>query len=708
MSQAAQSFDLSYTQNRELSWLKFNQRVLEEAADPSTPLMERFRFLSIFSSNLDEFFRVRVGSLLDLSLEAPICRENKGGLTPVEQLTRIYTEVGPLIAQRDIIYTQLQALLAECGVEDVPYEQLKGQERAYVRAYYHDKIRPLLVPQVINPSHPFPHLKNKALYAAARLRDGERVRLGLVGIPEGVPRILPLPERQGAFVRTENILAHYLKKIFKIYRIEEQAIIAVTRNADISYDEKYDEEDMDLRSQMTKLLRERERLAPVRLEMQGGAPNLRDMLLQRLRLQRHQSYTCTCPLDLSYAYDLEKVPPVLFYPPHQPVYPAWLTREQPMWEQVRQRDILLFYPYHSMDPFLQLLQQAAVDPAVRAIQITLYRVARKSAVAKYLCMAAEHGKAVTVLVELRARFDEGNNIAWAKELEEAGCHILYGPENYKCHAKLCLITRQSRDRLQYVAQVGTGNYNEKTARLYTDFCLMTADPEICMDVVAFFQNMLVGDLRGRYDALLVAPASLKQTLLHQIEEQTALGERGRIIIKTNSVTEREIIDKLAEASQAGVHIDLIVRGICCLVPGIEGKTDHIRVTSIVGRFLEHSRIYCFGQDAQLYISSADIMTRNQERRVEVACPIRSPEVKAFLLDYLERILQDNVKARRLCSDGSYVPLQQESLLPCAVQQYYLDHVPMFSSTVPKKKQTKGILHFFRRIYERNDPVWTKK
>lgn len=688
---ARQTFDLCYTQNRELSWLKFNQRVLEEAADPSTPYLERFRFLSIFSSNLDEFFMVRVGSLLDLSEETPMWRENKGGMTPAEQLRRIYDAVAPLIAERDEIYADLQSLLAQYGIEEIPYEALTGKARIYVKDYYHTNIGPLLAPHVINPSHPFPHLKNKALYAAALLRDAAHTRLGIVGIPDGVPRILFLPGQTGKFVRTECILMHYLKKIFKIYQIEEQAVIAVTRNADISYDEKFDEEDVDFCTQLTKLLQQRDRLAPVRLEMQGEAPNLQQMLLHRLKLQPHQSYVCSCPLDLSYGYMLEH--PDLLYPPHIPAWPAWLEQGQPMWEQIEQRDILLFYPYHSMEPFLRLLQQAASDRAVRSIQITVYRLAPRSAIVKYLCAAAENGKAVTVLVELRARFDEGNNIAWAKELEEAGCHILYGPEGYKCHAKLCLITRQTRDGLRYVAQVGTGNYNEKTASLYTDFCLMTADFDVCMDAFAFFQNMLIGDLRGTYHTLLVAPISLKQTLLHKIEEQIAQGERGRILLKTNSITERDLIDKLAQASAAGVQIDLIVRGICCIVPGVPGKTENIRVTSIVGRFLEHSRIYCFGQE--VYLSSADIMTRNQERRVEIACPVKSQELRDFLRDYLGRVLEDNVKARRLCTDGDYVPAGAEGLSPCDVQQYYLEHLPAFCPTIQKQKGLGRLLQLFK-------------
>jgi polyphosphate kinase len=701
MSQAAGHWDLSYTQNRELSWLKFNQRVLEEAADSSVPLMERFRFLSIFTSNLDEFFMVRVGSLLDMSLVAAETRENKGGFTPAEQLVRIYEAVAPLIRQRDHIYDTVHRALAERGVEDIPYDRLKNGEREYVRNYYKENMKPLLTPQIIDQSHPFPHLKNKGLYAAALLRDGENHRLGIVGIPDTVPAVLALPGCPGSFVRTETILAAYVRKIFKIYHVEEQAIIAVTRNADISYDEIFDEEDLDLRSHMAKLIRQRDRLAPVRLELQGEAPALRQVLLQRLKLQPNQCYTCTAPLSLDYAYQIDSPDLSLFYPPHVPTYPVYLNRETPMLDQIRQRDVLLFYPYQSMQPFLELLKESAADPAVVSIQITVYRLARKSAVAKYLCAAAENGKAVTVLVELRARFDERNNIEWAQELEEAGCRVIYGPNGYKCHAKICLITRKEKTGISHITQVGTGNYNEKTAALYTDFCLMTASSSIAQDAVAFFQNMLIGDLRGSYQKLLVAPVSLKQTLLRQIDAEIARGERGRILIKTNSVTERELIDKLAEASQAGVQVNLIVRGICCLVPGIPGKTANITVTSIVGRFLEHARIYCFGDGPlrQIYLSSADIMTRNQERRVEIACPVESPEIQAFLLAYLDRQIRDNVKGRCLQPNGDYIRNRAgETLL--SSQQYDLEHLPQLSATqVPSRKEGglfAGLYRLLRR------------
>ncbi len=662
------AWDLSYTQDRELSWLQFDRRVLEEAEAPSVPPVERARFLAIFSSNLDEFFMVRVGGLCDLRLTDPESRDNKGGRTPDQQLAAIFRETEALMRRRDKVYAQLSGELASYGLRDVPYGELRGEERAFVRRYYRENIRPVLIPQIIDASHPFPHLKNKALYAAALLRDGKHRLLGVVGVPEGIPPVVLLPGT-GTFVRTETILLHKLERIFKLYTVEERAAVRVTRSADILYDGHFDREDQ--RTGMRRLLRKRERLAPVRLELQGRAPGLRTALLERLRLKQAQSFVSDCPLDLGYLHTLP-ADPALCYPPHSPAWPEYLRRDVPMWRQIRQRDVLLFYPYHSMDPFLTLLKEAAADPKVVSIQMTVYRLAEKSAVIKHLCAAAENGKAVTVLVELRARFDEQRNITWAGELEEAGCRILYGPPEYKCHAKLCVVTRQEHSGFSYITQVGTGNYNERTAGRYTDFCLMSADKTLGEDAAAFFRNLLVGDLQGSYQKLLVAPVSLKSTLLRLIDGEIARGPRGRIILKTNAVTERELIDKLAQASQAGVRVDLIVRGICCLVPGIPGKTDNITVTSIVGRFLEHSRIYCFGQGElrQVYLSSADIMTRNQERRVETACPVESQELKAFLCGYLERILADDAQARRLLPDGSYTAPGSGQ---ASVQAYYLEH-----------------------------------
>lgn len=684
----AQRYDLSYTQNRELSWLKFNERVLSEATDPNVPLIERLRFVSIFTSNLDEFFMVRVGSLFDLNVIAPDDAENKSGMTPAEQLDAIFHAVRPLVARRDAIYRQVMQELADAGVCEVPYEFLTENQRAYVHDYYKENIRPLLSPQIIDRSHPFPHLKNKALYAAALLSDRSKTVLGIVDIPKSVPPILMLPGSQIRYVRTEAVVAAHLKKTFKIYDVAEQAIISVTRNADISMDEeKFDEDNPDFLNYMAKLLRKREKLAPVRLEMQGKAPRLAKLLAASLKLDMRQVYPCDCPLKLNYAYMLDKCPPQMYHTPYSPVYPDYLTREKPIHEQVRQRDVLLFYPYQSIQPFLDLLKQSASDPSVASIKITIYRLANNSAIAKALCEAAENGKEVTVLMELRARFDEQNNIEWSRELEEAGCRIIYGPEERKCHAKICLITRREKSGISYITQIGTGNYNEKTSSLYTDFCMMTADPVIARDAVAFFENMLIGDLMGDYEKLLVAPNAMKDRLMTMVDQEIAKGSDGRIILKANSVTERELIDKLSEASCAGVKIDLIIRGICCIVPGVPGKTENITVTSIIGRFLEHSRIYSFGkgEERKIYLSSADIMTRNQLRRVEVACPVQSVEIRDMLSDYLERLMSDNTKAWKLLSDGTYRECVPGEDAPGNTQEHYMTHPLKMTPSVAVKK-----------------------
>ena len=692
----AHHWDLSYTQNRELSWLKFNERVLAEAADKRVPLIERLRFASIFTSNLDEFFMVRVGSLFDMKVIAPDDVENKSGMTPDQQLDKIFEAVRPLIARRDEIYRELMKKLAQKGVIETPYDKLTESQRAWVNDYYKNYIRPILSPQIIDRNHPFPHLKNKDLYAAALLTARNKSLLGIVGVPDSAPPILTLPGTPMRYVRTEDVVAAHVKKIFKIYEVVESAVISVTRNADISLDEeKFDEENPDFLNYMSKLLRKRDRLAPGRLEVQGDAPKLTKMLTGSLKLDSWQVYTCACPLKLNYAYMLDSCAPELYYSPYAPVWPDYLNKEQPMRAQIQQRDVLLFYPYQQMQPFLNLLRESVRDPQVVSIKITIYRMARNSAIAKCLCAAAEAGKEVTVMMELRARFDEKNNIDWAREMEEAGCRIIYGPENYKCHAKICLITRKEKSGFSYITQIGTGNYNEKTSTLYTDFCMMTADAAIAQDARNFFENILIGSLDGEYEELFVAPNAMKNRLMELIDGEIAKGAAGRIVIKCNSVTERDLIDKLCQASCAGVQIDLIVRGICCLIPGVTGRTENIRVTSIVGRFLEHSRIYCFGEGSSLrcYLSSADLMTRNQTRRVEIACPVRSEELRGALWEYIKRILADDVKARRLQSDGNYVAVQPESedAELVDVQAWYMEHPLQLAHTAAVKPSFRSRL-----------------
>lgn len=688
--------DLTYTQNRELSWLRFNERVLDEAADETVPLMERLRFISIFTSNLDEFFMVRVGSLYDLHVMDSRKRDNKSGMTSTEQLAAIFAAVRPLMAKRDEIYRNVSKLLSEARVRDIPYSELTDENKKFVQTYYKENVKPLLSPQIIDRNHPFPHLKNKLLYIAAILKDkdSETETVAIVPVPESVPSIIKIPNGGTTFVRMETIIEAHLPKIFKKHTIVESSIICVTRNADISFDEdKFDEERPDFRSHMSKLLKQRDRLNPVRLEMQTKTARLQKYLTTVLNLSDNQCYLSSCPLNLGYSYALDDCTADLYYKRHVPAVPAYLNKEVPLYEQIRQRDVLMFYPYHSFEPFTDMLKYAAHEPSVVSIKITIYRLAKKSKVAKYLLQAAENGKEVTVLMELRARFDERFNIEWAKSLEEAGCNIIYGPENYKCHSKICLITRKEKTGLSHVVQLGTGNYNEKTSELYTDFSLMSSKPELTDDAIRFFQNMLIGDLNGTYKNLLVAPHGMKPEIMQMIEREIKKGENGRIIIKANSVTERELMDKLSEASCAGVKIDLITRGICCIRPEVLGKTENIRVTSIVGRFLEHSRIYCFGQDEdiKIYISSADIMTRNQERRVEIACPILSDEHIKWFKGHLDLLLADNVKARRMNADGTYRKVEDASE-KINSQRYYIEHSPEFESFIKQKKESK-----FKRI-----------
>jgi polyphosphate kinase len=655
---------MTYTENRELSWLTFNKRVLEEAADEQVPLLERLKFISIFTRNLDEFFMVRVGSLTDLKCMAPDSVDNKTGQTPGEQLTAIYQAVPSLIHLRDVLYADISARLREEGIACLTKEELNKEEKKYLNEYYENFVRPVLSPQIIDPRHPFPHLANKALQVAAILRDKKgRKSLGLIALPPSLPAVIPFPGRSEHYVRLETLLASRTESIFKIYRVESKNIIAITRNADISFDEeKFDDEEEDYRNFMSKLLKKRSRLAPVRLEIQGRKnPELEALLRERLALAPEQVFYCRCPLVLDDVFRLEKqLSPArkefLTYPPFVPRQPECFRPGIPLYRQVEQKDKLLMYPFEAIDPFLKLLKEAASDPEVASIKITLYRLAPGSKVAEQLCLAAENGKDVTVLIELRARFDEANNIFWAERLEQAGCRILYGMDGFKCHSKICLITRRdSKGGIHTITQIGTGNYNEKTAALYTDFCLLTARRDIGRDATAFFQNMLIGHLDGAYERLLVAPGSMKRPLLELLDQEICKGPSGCIRIKANSLTERDLIDKLAEASQAGVKIHLILRGICCLRPGIPGKTDRITVTSIVGRFLEHSRIFCFGpdEDCRIYLSSADLMTRNLTRRVEIACPVLDPDLQKQILGLWEILTKDNQKARIRMPDGTY-------------------------------------------------------
>lgn len=708
MADKALKLDTSFTQNRELSWLRFNERVLEEAADETVPLYERLKFAAIFTSNLDEFFMIRVGSLYDLSLLKQVHIDNKSGMTPEEQLRAIYAAVSPLYKRRDRVMEEIEGQFRLRDIANVTFQELVLHERRFLQAYYDNTIRPILSPQVVDASHPFPHLVNKALYIAVRFKGKgkeKNERFGLIPLPEALPRLIFLPGNSTRYILTERVLLEYAEDIFSMYTVSDKTILTVTRNADINPDDENFEVDDDYRHHMKRILKKRARLACVRLELGSEcSPELRDFFMRRLSLKKDQVFKSSMPLNMSYVYSLsDHFTPAsrrqLTYRPFSPCTSRMIHRSESMIKQVLRQDLFLSYPYESMEPFLQLVREAAYDPAVISIKITIYRLASKSRLVEYLSAAAENGKDVLVLMELRARFDEESNINWSENLEDAGCKVIYGMEDFKVHSKICLITRRDRGKVQYITQIGTGNYNEKTAKLYTDFCLMTTDNAIGSDASEFFKNMALSNLDGEYHELLVAPYSLKNRLIEQIDHLIVRAKSGRttrLIIKTNSVTDRELIDKLSEASCSGVRIDLIVRGICCILPQIPGKTENITVTSVVGRFLEHSRVYCFmdGGDYELYISSADFMTRNTTRRVEIGCPVKNAQIKARILHFLEIMLSDNVKARHMLPDGNYLPVANgESPLSC--QEFFMQEAERH---LPDEQDRK--LSFFSKWFSR--------
>ena len=656
-------WEQGYTQNRELSWLQFNARVLAEAEDENVPLLERFKFLAIFTSNLDEFFMIRVGSLCDMAAVDKEHTDSKSGLTAKEQLHLIYKAVVPLYARRDAAFSDVDSKLSVIGLRRLTMDSLAPDEQKYIKRYFKDIIAPVLSPQIVDSHHPFPHLEGKVLHIAALLSHKKTERLGLLPVPASLPPVVFLPETPSRYIPTEDILLAYADHVFEMYDVLEKTVLCVTRNADIQVDdETFGVEGGDFRKKMEKLLRQRRRMAVVRVEINRPISNhFKEHFRSRFEVSDAQIFLSrTAPLKLGYAFLLgghlpEKKRAFLSDAPFTPQQPAMLSAGQSLLKAALQRDILLSYPYACLVRFLQIFRDAAHDPAVLAIRITIYRLASKAKLVEYLCAAAENGKDVTALIELRARFDEQNNIDWSERMEEAGCKIIYGFEDYKVHSKICLITRRERGAVRHITQVGTGNYNEKTAKQYTDVSLITADERIGQDAGAFFNNMALGNLSGRYNRRFVAPTSLKNNILALMDKQIAKGKDGYILLKFNSLTDIDVIAKLREASCAGVTVEMIVRGICCLLPGVPVHTENITVTSIVGRFLEHSRIYVFGRgdEEKMYISSADLMTRNTERRVEIACPIDNPAVRARLHDILYAMQHDTVKARVLQPDGTY-------------------------------------------------------
>ena len=657
--------DTSYTQNREVSWLRFNNRVLDEAFDESVPLFERLKFVEIFGSNLNEWFMIRVGGLSDLASLKHEPVDNKSGLTPSQQLKVIFETLPPLVERQERAQLDLEAELRTRGLNRVTRDTMTDEDREAAANYFQKNLQPILSPLMVDPRHPFPNLRNGSLYVVCAL-DGqdETGVLGIIEVPHRLPRVIQLPSRPSKFrfILLEDVIAAMADNCFGAYKSTSTAIIRVTRNADVDPDGEGVGEEEDYRQHMRKVLKKRLRLQPVRLEIQGEFDeSLKHFIREELGLTNNRVFVRNVPLDLSYVYGLEGRIPEKHHREltNEPVEPqaspmADLTR--PMREQVEDHDILLFYPYESMSPLLNLLREASQDDDCISIKITLYRVAKQSHLCESLIQAAENGKDVTVLMELRARFDEQSNIDYSEMLEDAGCRVIYGLPEQKVHSKLCLITRQSEGNLQYITQVGTGNYNEATSEQYTDLALITSDERAARDAEKVFASLEAGNIPEETEALWVAPRSFQNRLIEMMDREIRKGQEGRICIKVNSMNNRTIMRKLIECSQAGVQVELFIRGICCLKPGIPGMTDHITVRSVVGRWLEHSRIYCFGSgsDERMFIGSGDLLNRNLERRVEVFMEVRTEDTRDQIREILNAFRDDKEKARTMQSDGTYI------------------------------------------------------
>lgn len=670
--------------NRELSWLKFNERVLEEAENKKVPLCERLTFASIYQSNLDEFFRVRVGSLVDQMLLGGKIRDNKTKMTAKEQIEEVLHQVMKLNRRKDAVYDAIMGQLEDYGVRLVDFRKISKKESEYLEKYFLSEIAPVISPTIVGKRQPFPFLKNNEIYAVVVLQTKSgKEKLGIIPCSNtGFKRLVELPTA-GTYILAEELILHYIPEVFKRYNIKAKSLIRVTRNADIDADALYDE-DLDYRDFMAELIKRRKKLAPVRLELTREMDGeIVDVLCDYLELDSDYVFQVQAPLDLSFVFEIQdtlRKTPELFYEKRVPQKSSQFRDGEPVFPQIREKDKLLSYPYESMKPFLNFLREAANDKEVISIKMTLYRVAKHSKIVEYLIDAAENDKEVLVLVELKARFDEENNIEWSRRLEDAGCRVIYGLDGYKVHSKLCLVTRKSEGQVEYYTQIGTGNYNEKTARLYTDLSLMTANVEIGLEAAKVFQALSMEETVDNVQHLLVAPRCLQNKVLSMIDEEIACAKEGKeayIGLKMNSLTDKKIIDKLIEASQAGVKIDMVIRGICCLIPGVKGKTENIQVRSIVGRFLEHSRIYIFGtqEREKVYIASADFMTRNTLRRVEVAAPIYDKDLKMQLEEMFITMLSDNQKARQEDSRGNY-EIAEAQETPLNSQEFFYEQAYM--------------------------------
>lgn len=666
--------------NRELSWLKFNERVLEEAENPENPLCERLTFASIYQSNLDEFYMVRVGSLVDQMLLAKDIRENKTNMTPEEQLDAILARTKKLNRKRDAVYEEIMEKLEQYGIHMLNFHKIEKEDRNYLDRYFEAEVAPVISPSIVGKRQPFPFLRNKEIYAVVVLETKKgKEKLGIIPCSStGIQRLIPVPGKTGTYMLSEELILHFVSKIFKGYHIKAKSLLRITRNADIDADALYDE-DLDYREFMVELIKARKKLAPIRLELSREMDgDVVETLCEYLEVDKNYVFRGDIPLDLSFVFQIQdglRKRTELFYEKRIPQKSPLFNSHEPIIDQIAKKDRFLSYPYESIKPFLTMLHEAANDEDVVSIKMTLYRVAKQSKVVEALIEAAENGKEVFVLVELKARFDEENNIGWSRLLEDAGCHVIYGLDGYKVHSKLCQIMKKKDGNVEYYTQIGTGNYNEKTARLYTDLSLMTADPKIGMEAARVFQALAMGETVEDMEYLLVAPRCLQNKVLAMIDEEiehAKAGEPAYIGLKMNSLTDKRIMSKLVEASCAGVHIDMVIRGICCLIPGVKGQTENIHIISIVGRFLEHSRIYIFGtQDrARIYISSADFMTRNTLRRVEVAAPIEDPDIRMQIQEMFVTMLSDNRKARSMNNKGIY-KIEPSDNAPLNSQEVFL-------------------------------------
>ena len=667
--------------NRELSWLKFNERVLEEAENPENPLCERLTFASIYQSNLDEFYMVRVGSLVDQMLLAKDIRENKTNMTPKEQLDAILARTKKLNRKRDVVYEEIMESLEEYGVHMLNFHKIEKEDRNYLERYFEAEVAPVISPSIVGKRQPFPFLRNKEIYAVVVLETKKgKEKLGIIPCSSaGIQRLIPVPGKTGTYMLSEELILHFVSKIFKGYHIKAKSLLRITRNADIDADALYDE-DLDYREFMVELIKARKKLAPIRLELSREMDgDVVETLCEYLEVDKNFVFRGDIPLDLSFVFQIQdglRKRTELFYEKRIPQKSPMFNSHEPILDQIAKKDRFLSYPYESIKPFLTMLHEAANDEDVVSIKMTLYRVAKQSKVVEALIEAAENGKEVFVLVELKARFDEENNIGWSRLLEDAGCHVIYGLDGYKVHSKLCQIVKKKDGNVEYYTQIGTGNYNEKTARLYTDLSLMTADPKIGTEAARVFQALAMGETVEDMDHLLVAPKCLQNKVLAMIDEEiehAKVGEQAYIGLKMNSLTDKRIMNKLVEASCAGVHIDMVVRGICCLIPGVKGQTENIHIISIVGRFLEYSRIYIFGtqERAKIYISSADFMTRNTLRRVEVAAPIEDPDIRMQIQEMFVTMLSDNRKARTMNNKGNY-KIEPSDNAPLNSQEVFLE------------------------------------